>query len=289
MPGAAASASSPSVRYAGRADAPWPPFGAGWAHVAGDDMEARRRARAFVGRLPEYHYADDVSPGRVFRFFSFGTPVGPKIGALVRTVGAVPSPEVAAVLTPASAADVAGAIVAAYTRLRGRAPASRESWLYPLALSANETASWSQLYNHNIGNVTGTGADGPWYRNPHVTSALKFRDFPTLESGAETMLRDLEAHGGLDAADRADLGGFQVALNAYLGGAYPSIGALVARLRSTSPGAGVAASSSATPTRARAAAAVDVVAAIAGAALGVAAAIALSRWRGGFGIVEAAV
>lgn len=143
--------------------------------------------------------------------------------------------EVPASLKLTRAEDVAGAILAAYANVRASAPANKEAWLWPLALSANETASWSQLYNWNLGNVT-TDGSVPWYRNPHVTSGLKFRDCLSLGEGALVMLRALDRLGGLDAAAKADYPAFQKALNAYLGsGTYPSLAALIAKYENVTP------------------------------------------------------
>lgn len=154
--------------------------------------------------------------------------------------GPTPAPgagQVPARLTPATAAQVAGAIVRALTRIKGQLPASTSSWLFPLALAANETASFSQLYNWNVGNVLVVGTHD-WFANPHVTVPLRFADCTSLDDGALMMLRVLDRFGGLAAADAGDLAAFQVALNGYLGGGtYPSIAALVASLGAVVPAA----------------------------------------------------
>ena len=114
----------------------------------------------------------------------------------------------------------------------GRKVTRQESWLYPLAASSLETAHWTQLYNHNVGNVTGGKA---WYTNPHVGTSLKFRSFPSLVAGARGMLGALKAHGALDAADAGDRAAFQTAMNAYLGTGqtYPDLSGVIAQLRGT--------------------------------------------------------
>lgn len=127
--------------------------------------------------------------------------------------------QVAAQLTPSDAPHVAAAIVAAYGDLRGRPPPAKSSWLWPLALSANETASWRKMWNWNVGNVTTPGASGiPWYANPDVTAPLKFRAFDDPRSGALAMLQALDRWGGVAAADAGDAAGWQRALNLYLCG-----------------------------------------------------------------------
>src|SRR5271165_6823050 len=126
--------------------------------------------------------------------------------------------QVSAQLTTSDAASVAGAIVWAYTQMRGAPPVSKNSWLYPLALSSNETAHWTKMYNWNVGAVTTLGTSGDWFSNPLVTNGLKFSSYPDLGTGCAAMLRTLQADGGLAAADAGNEAGFQTALNAYLGG-----------------------------------------------------------------------
>jgi|GEM_PF-2367268 len=71
-----------AVAYQGRPEAPWPPFDGGWAEVAADDEPAKATALRIGAALPAYHYADQMLPSGLYRFFTFGTPVGPKTGAL---------------------------------------------------------------------------------------------------------------------------------------------------------------------------------------------------------------
>lgn len=157
--------------------------------------------------------------------------------------GRLPPPgaplNVPAVLTPATAADVKAAILVAYQALRGRPCPSDDCWLWPLALSANETARWTQLYNHNLGNVTTLGTASRWYSNPHVTSPLRFLDCLDLNAGARAMLSALDLHGGVQAAEQGDLAAFQRALDGYLGGgpgSYPNIAPIADSLRGTVAG-----------------------------------------------------
>ena len=149
--------------------------------------------------------------------------------------------QVPAVHTPANASQVAQAIVAAL-RAMGRPVTRQESWLYPLAVSCLETDTpprqWRQLYNNNLGNVTGGSS---WYTNPHVGSSLRFRSFSSLVAGARGMLEAINHHGGLAAADAGDLAGFQAAMTKYLGNKnangdpvpYPDLSGVIASLRGT--------------------------------------------------------
>lgn len=138
-------------------------------------------------------------------------------GPVAKTPAPAKVPEVDAVLTPATASQVAQAIVTALGGM-GRKVVRPESWLFPLAVSQLETdlppRSWRQLYNHNVGNVTGTGAT-PWYKNPHVTGNLRFRSFDSFVGGARAMLDAMKNAGALDAADKGDLPAFQQAMDAY--------------------------------------------------------------------------
>ncbi len=143
--------------------------------------------------------------------------------------------QVPARLTPATAADVAGALVAAYRELRGHDPPAASSWLWPLALSSNETAAWRKLWNLNVGNVTTADPASTWYANPDVTVPLKFRAFDSLRAGARSMLHVLDQHGGLTAADQGDRDAWQAALDGYLGAPYPAPWGLVASLQGVSP------------------------------------------------------
>lgn len=69
--------------YEGRADHVWPPFAEGWAEVPFHHDEAVvGRAKALLGALPTYHYADEALPSGLYRFFAFDTPVGTAVSAL---------------------------------------------------------------------------------------------------------------------------------------------------------------------------------------------------------------
>lgn len=143
-------------------------------------------------------------------------------------------------LTPSTAPRVAAAIVAAYRDLRGHDPPAKSSWLWPLALSANETRDWNAMWNRNIGNVTTSGNGTTWFYNPHVADPLKFLSFDDERAGALSMLKVLDKKGGIAAADAGDVDGWQRTLNAYLGAGqtYPSPWGVVARLESVQPDGG---------------------------------------------------
>ena len=161
--------------------------------------------------------------------------------------------QVSAVPMQSDARTVAGALVWAYQQLKGAPPPRAESWLWPLALSAFETAHWRQadpsaasysarggLYNYNLGNVTTTGASGDWFLDPAVTNGLRFASYDSLGAGALAMLKTLQHLGGLQAADTGDWAGWQAALNAYLGSTYPDLTATIQSLSGTVPAGYVA-------------------------------------------------
>ena len=132
--------------------------------------------------------------------------------------------QVSAVLTPSSAPVVAGALIWAYRKIYGTDPPAQTSWLYPLALSANETAHWGQalpsngMWNWNCGNISDGVCKGKvrgtagFYRNPHVTSPINFAAFNTLGDGATGLLKTLQCMGAQASADTGDYSGFMSAL-----------------------------------------------------------------------------
>ena len=154
-----------------------------------------------------------------------------------------------AVLTPASASDVASAIVAGL-RSMGHHVVRQESWLFPLAVSRLETAQWKKMWNNNTGNVSAWDLKKQdYYINPEVherdANGVEhphyFRSFVTLRDGARAMLGAINHHGGLEPADAGDLVGFQAAMTKYLGNKdssgnlvpYPDLSGIVASLRGT--------------------------------------------------------
>lgn len=160
--------------------------------------------------------------------------------------------QVSAELTPSDAPTVAGAFIYAYQQIFGQSPPRTESWLYPLCVSALETARWTAMYNWNAGNVTdGTchgrvRGDVGTYRNPHVTDALNFSAFSSLGAGAIAEIATLSCMGAMHAADAGDLGSFQYALETgcYAGcQPYPDLSAYVTRFQNVVPSAYFAGSS----------------------------------------------
>ena len=124
--------------------------------------------------------------------------------------------KVEADLTPVTAADVKSSIVKVLTMLY-EAPVADTSWLWPLAVSANETADWKQLFNFNAGNVSRMWSlSGPYYINPHVPENTQtFASFDSLDAGISAMLRTMHKMGALAAADAGDLEAFQKAMTPY--------------------------------------------------------------------------
>jgi hypothetical protein len=146
--------------------------------------------------------------------------------------------QVDAKLTPASPEVVAGAMVWAYRKTIGREPPTNSSWLLPLAQSAIETAHWSQLFNHNVGNITTTGSGSTdWFSNPHVTVPLKFKAYPKLGAGCMDLYHWLKVHDVVRYADAGDNEGYKNALIAggYAGDSYPSLDGYTAKYAGISP------------------------------------------------------
>lgn len=119
-------------------------------------------------------------------------------------------PQVEALKTPASAADVAGAMSRAYVKLTGNAPPAESSYLMPLAQSALETANWKSLYNFDLGNVTTANPNDSWFFQ--YQGSLKFKAYASLDDGALAMMSWLQKHGAIAAADANDLNAYGDAL-----------------------------------------------------------------------------
>lgn len=120
-------------------------------------------------------------------------------------------PQVAATKTPATAADVAGAMWRAYVKLTGNTPPAESSYLMPLAQSALETGNWTKLYNFDLGNVTTAHPDQEdWFYQ--YAGSLKFKAYASLDDGALAMMTWLFKHGALAAADANDLNAYGDAL-----------------------------------------------------------------------------
>lgn len=152
--------------------------------------------------------------------------------------------QIDAILTGSDAPTVAGAFVWAYGQMTANAPPRRESWVYPLALAALETAHFSAMYNWNPGNITSgtcggkvTGTAG-WYANPHVTVPLHFAAFRTIGEGCLGEMQTLSCMGAQAAADRGDYAGFMKALETgcYAGcQPYPDLSGYVAQYQTLAP------------------------------------------------------
>jgi len=129
--------------------------------------------------------------------------------------------QVPAALTPTTAADVIRAVQAAYRTIRGADAPRSESWAWAVAVSANETDHWSELYNWNAGNVARSwNVNGPWYVNPKVTG-LSFASFDSLYLGALALLKTMKQNGALDAADAGDIGAWRAAMGRPVTGYAP--------------------------------------------------------------------
>jgi len=125
--------------------------------------------------------------------------------------------QVAAQLTPADPATVAGAMAWAYTQVTGRAPPSRSSWLMPLAQSAFETANWSVLTQNNVGFISQPNKGLPFFFRG--SNPVPFAVYPTLGQGCIAMMRWLQKNGALAGADNNDIGVYIAGLQSggYLG------------------------------------------------------------------------
>lgn len=117
--------------------------------------------------------------------------------------------QVDAVKTPASAADVAGAVWRAYVKLTGNSPPAESSYLMPLAQSAFETGSWQKMIDWNTGYLTAAAGED-WFLA--YSGSLHFKAYDSLDDGALAMMSWLFKHGALAAADANDLNAYGDAL-----------------------------------------------------------------------------
>src|ERR1700720_2172244 len=127
-------------------------------------------------------------------------------------------PQVAAVNTPSTPDEVAGALVYGYQQVVGVSPAYQSSFLLPLAQAAVETAAFGGgFWNWNVGNITAAGDSVDWMLLPG--NGLHFRSYPSLGDGAVSMMSWLKSHGVLPFADAGDLGGYvaQLQRTCYVG------------------------------------------------------------------------
>jgi len=94
-------------------------------------------------------------------------------------------PQVEAVLTPATAGQVIGALLG--TGL------SRSEANLVAAQSAVETGGWRYMRNWNVGNITTGSNAGPWMIQS-ATNSLHFIAYPSLAAGAAGMVSWLRSH-----------------------------------------------------------------------------------------------
>jgi hypothetical protein len=128
-------------------------------------------------------------------------------------------PQVAAVNTPSTPDEVAGALVYGYQQVVGVSPPSQSSFLLPLAQAAVETAHFGGgFWNWNCGNITTLNDAIDWILLPN-TGGLHFRSYPSLGDGAVSMMSWLKSHGVLPYADAGDLAGYvaQLQRTCYVG------------------------------------------------------------------------
>lgn len=140
--------------------------------------------------------------------------------------------QVAATLTPSSAPVVAGALIWAYQQVTGRPPPARTSWTYALGQSADETAHWTAMRMWNVGFITSTSSQP--YFVLGGSNQLHFAAYGSLGDGCVAMMRWLNAHGSLAAADAGDFAGYIAGLQSggYLGsgGDYVTYGNTIASI-----------------------------------------------------------
>jgi hypothetical protein len=116
---------------------------------------------------------------------------------------------VAAVLTPSTAPEIAGALVAAYRQIMQRDPVQPEEWLYPLAQSALETGNWKSMYNNNVGFLE---FGGDTFSLPNASGP--FTSYANIGQSALAMMRWLFKRGVMAHAYAVDLPGYIDALQA---------------------------------------------------------------------------
>src|SRR5579864_6097088 len=184
--------STTPVAYKGRADHVWPPFAEGWAEVPfHHDPKAVETARLMLGALPPYHYADEVLPEGLYRFFAFETPVGVSISAL-KFIGE------------------------AQTRsLRmGQGGATVEDYVDSNAVEGGliELESGGAVPEDNS-KVTGSGSGGMGVK---ITAAA----YPTVQAAATAMYNAIEAHGYV-RTDQPIYAGYQLKAGGLTVDAFP--------------------------------------------------------------------
>lgn len=112
--------------------------------------------------------------------------------------------QVDAVQTPASAADVLGAIQAAGV--------SQNAAVMLAAQSAFETAGWTALWNYNLGNITTNGAD---FYLLGSDQTHRYLPYDSLQEGAAGFVGYLRGHGLIPFAEAGDLPGYVAKLKSF--------------------------------------------------------------------------
>ena len=112
--------------------------------------------------------------------------------------------QVEAVKTPASAADVEGAIQAAGV--------SANATPMLTAQSAFETAGWAAMWNWNLGNITTVSAD---FFTLGSDTTHHYKAYASLTEGATDFVNYLTGHGLIPYAEAGDLGGYVAKLKSF--------------------------------------------------------------------------
>jgi hypothetical protein len=114
--------------------------------------------------------------------------------------------EVAPELTPATVAEVKGALAAAFKAIVG-SPAPDIALSVLAAQSALETASWQKMRNWNLGFITHGSDNFDWFVLGG-SNLLHFRAYASLDQGAADYVTYLNKRGLLDFAASGDLQGY---------------------------------------------------------------------------------
>lgn len=179
--------STTPIAYKGRADHVWPPFAEGWAEVPfHHDPKAVETARLMLGALPPYHYADEVLPEGLYRFFAFETPVGVSISAL-KFVGEAQTRALRVGQSPSAVADYI--------------EQSSDGSAAPVEGGLIQLESGGAVPEDNS-KVTGSGTGGMGVK---ITAAA----YPTLQAAATAMYNAIQAHGYV-RTDQPIYAGYQV-------------------------------------------------------------------------------
>lgn len=112
--------------------------------------------------------------------------------------------QVDAVNTPASAADVLGALI--------NSGVSQNAAIMLAAQSALETAGWTAMWNWNLGNITTSSGD---YFILQGDQSHRYIPFGSLSSGSDYFVSYLSGHGLIPYADAGDLAGYVAKLKSF--------------------------------------------------------------------------